>query len=224
LLAGAIVSLVKEERIHVGMGPSGTADDGKLFATEGLRTAGVLFDHEKHSSRPEKEKHTDLEFLVDLQVEDRALGQLSAVLRPLGGERRLTSWTATSHQLPGIPDWLSKHVEQTEKPVVRVVLLTPAHIQESSGPRKLDKEGIATTIAARVDRPLTISGWDMAKGQPKKTRRLAASGSVFWVQLSGTAKDRLLWLKEIWMGNVSDDPQLARDGFGLAAVGIGSAP
>jgi hypothetical protein len=44
------------------------------------------------------------------------------------------------------------------------------------------------------------------------------------VRLSGSPVERRQWLDDVWMANVSDDPQLARDGFGLAAVGIGREP
>ena len=56
--------------------------------------------------------------------------------------------------------------------------------------------------SACVGRPVHVSGWDMAKGQPKPTRRLAPSGSVyFFEKVDGaafTAADAdTLWLMPI---------------------------
>lgn len=148
-------------------------------------------------------------------------------LRPLGGERRLARWRAAEKPaLPKTPDWLLEHVRQdtSSPPVVRVLLLTPAFVKQSLAPDCLSSNG-ARVIAAKVDRPRTISGWDMSTnlphGAPKKTRRLAAAGSVYWVELSGDAQARRRWVEENWMQNIGDDEQLRRDGFGLAALGIG---
>jgi CRISPR-associated protein Cmr3 len=77
-------------------------------------------------------------------------------------------------------------------------------------------------VAACVPRPETISGWDFAKRQPKRTRRVVRAGSVYWLDLEGGPDDRVRWAEEVMMSNVSDAPQDRRDGFGLAAVGVGS--
>jgi CRISPR-associated protein Cmr3 len=203
--------LPREERIHVAIGADGTAEDGKLFSAEGLR---LLLD-----------SWEEVSFLIDLDIRDPALGSLPSGLRPLGGERRLARWRQAERPLlPGVPDWLKTHVAEQENPVVRVIFLTPAYVTSSVAPACLN-DGIATIIAAKVDRPKTISGWDMSKnlphGWPKKTRRLAAAGSVYWVRLSGDAATRVRWVEERWMQNLGDDEQLRRDGFGLAVIGLG---
>ena len=234
LLTGALVALEREERIHVAIGSAGTAEDGMLFGTEGLRTAAAPFDLRTTQERKRAIEAGDTDgppplevsLLVDVAVRDAALGTLPEGVRPFGGERRLSVWRCSNIALPAIPAWLARHVENGERPVVRVVLLTPAHVASSKGPAALDVPGVSTTFATRVDRPITISGWDMAArkpgGEPKPTRRLAAAGSVFWVRLEGPPAARRQWLDRVWMRNVSDDEQSARDGFGLAAVGIGS--
>ncbi len=223
-LAGAITSLVRDERVHVAMTRNGTAEEGKLFATEGLCLEGRLFVDETNG-------YVALQLLLDVDVQEPSLGAVASGIRPLGGERRLSVWTESTqpgHTLPALPPWLNEYVNQDQASLVRVVLLTPAYVESSLGPRMLERAGIAEIVAAKVDRPMIMSGWDLAKnpphGQPKKTRRLADSGSVYWVRLTGDVKARQTWLKEIWMNNISDDPQLARDGFGLAAIGIGGQP
>ena len=77
----------------------------------------------------------------------------------------------------------------------------------------------ATVRSAAVTRPEVVSGWDLAAGRPKKTRRLAASGSVYFIALSGSKLDRHRWCEETWLRCVSDDAQDRRDGFGLAVLG-----
>jgi CRISPR-associated protein Cmr3 len=228
-------SIPREERIHVALGPNGTAEDGKLFAAEGLRLL-----HEKTDQTPQDPNGTgknttwtapeDLSFLLDVTVKAEGLGQMPAGFRPVGGERRLARWSTPEHvTLPSIPDWLLQHVSDNETPVLRVVLLSPAYVESSLTPPCLQSGG-ARVIAAKVDRPRTISGWDMQprkdlpQGWPKKTRRLAAAGSVYWVELSGDRDSRTRWVKEHWMQNIGDDPQLCRDGFGLAVIGIGGKP
>jgi len=211
-LEGSVLALEREERVHVAMGPHGTAKEGKLFATEGLRLEGKRFHQRSHVS---------LELFIDVDVKNEKLGHVAPGLRPLGGERRLSRWSTSKRTFPALPAWLEKHVEQGESALVRVLLLTPAFVASSLGPKRLERPGVAAIVAAKVDRPQVISGWDLAKGGPKKTRRLADTGSVYWVRLSGSPAERRQWVEEVWMRNISDDEQLSRDGFGLAAIGIG---
>lgn len=218
-----VIALPREERIHVALGPLGTAEDGKLFSAEGLR----LFP--RASLGLQEKIPEELSFLIDVEIRDPGLGTLASGIRPLGGERRLSSWrVGDDPPLPtAVPAWLLEHVRRQAAPVLRVLVLTPAYVESSVKPPCLEKDG-ATVIAARVDRPKTLSGWNMAKnlphGEPKKTRRFAAAGSVYWVQLSGDEAHRVRWVEERWMQNLGDDEQLRRDGFGLAVIGIGEAP
>jgi CRISPR-associated protein Cmr3 len=235
LLTGAVVSLDREERVHVALGSGSTALDGMLFVTEGLRSNGSLFDprdrHEREADvargvYPRMDR--ELSFVIDVTIEGEALGGVTPGLRPAGGERRLTHWASTALALPSPPDWLVAHVAAGAETMVRVVLLTPAYLGSSLGPQALDRPGVAKVVAAKVDRPRTVSGWDFShdppRGRPKKSRRLADAGSVYWVALTGTAAERRRWLDDTWMRNLSDDPQFARDGFGLAVVGAGRTP
>ena len=73
--------------------------------------------------------------------------------------------------------------------------------------------------AACIGRPLVVSGWDVAKNQPKATRRLAPAGSVYFVGLDGTPEAIETWVRNVWLACVSDDPRDSLDGFGLAMVG-----
>jgi len=59
----------------------------------------------------------------------------------------------------------------------------------------------------------------MEIGKPKKTRRLAPAGTVYFIEWPVGADVRA-WLNATWMQNVSDSEQDQRDGFGLAAIGV----
>lgn len=225
LLDGGLRSLERNERVHVGMSTLGTAEEGRLFVTTGL-CAQSLDEHERVVSN---------RFLVDVEIGE-GLGSVPVGLRPLGGERRLARWSkvgendaalGTALARPfDLPGWLARHVDTDADVEVRVMLLTPMYVESSLGPRALEVPGVATIVAARVDKPRTLSGWNMASnaapgGAPKKTRNFAQAGTIYWVRLAGTKQQKRVWLDTIWMKNIGDDPQLCRDGFGLAVVGIG---
>ena len=69
-----------------------------------------------------------------------------------------------------------------------------------------------------MDRPV-VSGWDLAQGRPKETKRLAPAGSVYFLELAGEREDIRRWCDEAWLNCVGDGAQDRRDGFGLAALG-----
>jgi CRISPR-associated protein Cmr3 len=108
-----------------------------------------------------------------------------------------------------------------------VVLITPALFEEGWRPRLAPgtplgpAEGVTQVrlVAACVGRPLVFSGWDLAKQQPKRTRRAAPAGSVYWLQLSGPPAARCAWIQRAWAQAASDAEEDRRDGFGVAAIG-----
>jgi CRISPR-associated protein Cmr3 len=187
--------LLHERRVHVALDPvTGTGEDGKLFQTDGLRFA-------EYGCSGAGERRMGL--LVECDHPDLQPG-----LMTLGGERRVSLFA----RLAGAsPVW--------EAPVVRerarVVLLTPAVFGRGAIPESI--EG-AKVVAAAVGRAQVMSGWDMALGGPKPTRRMVPAGSVYWVELAGLDPD--VWAKKIHLRAISDDVQDRRDGFGLAAVGV----
>jgi CRISPR-associated protein Cmr3 len=107
----------------------------------------------------------------------------------------------------------------------RLLLLTPAIFENgylpgwSGGSWPLGGDVEATVRAAAVPRPAILSGWNLETGRPKPTRRLAAAGSVYFLELQGTDEAIHQWCDAAWLGCVSDDEQDRRDGFGLAALG-----
>ena len=80
--------------------------------------------------------------------------------------------------------------------------------------------GEAAAIAVR--RPQVVSGWDLAVGKPKPSRRLAPAGTVFFLSVQGDESALDAWIEHTWMQCISDDDQDRRDGFGLAVLGTWS--
>lgn len=226
--AGGLGSLPREHRVHVKIGATSTAEDGMLFETVGLR---FLSANEGGSLR-ERLRARELGLACEVGVpQDVDASGLRNGVGPFAGERRLVRW---SHEeaplLPATPPAaLLAHLRSGEPTVsVRVVLLTPAIFAagwkpgEAEGQLLASRDGVKVTLdAAIVPRPETISGWDFAKNGPKATRRVVSSGSVFWLKLEGDGEARAKWAEGVWMQNVSDDAQDRRDGYGLAALGVG---
>lgn len=216
LFPEALGPLERESRVHVAIGATGTAVDGQLFETEGLRL---------HGKTP---RGSDVE--LALRVEAGALEgrKLSEGIGPLGGERRLVRWCSTDAPLPTIPVWLRQAAREGTRTTLRVLLVTPAIFAggfqpSDTSPLLRPREGLRSKlIAASVGQPLTVSGWSLRDRKPKPSRRAANAGSVYWVELEGDADAREAWLEEVWMQNVSCDEQDRRDGWGLAALGVAS--
>jgi CRISPR-associated protein Cmr3 len=83
-----------------------------------------------------------------------------------------------------------------------------------------DGAGKLVLRAAFVDRPIAVSGWDLAEGRPKRTDRMAPAGSVFFVARRdggtfGEQDARALWLAAI--GGRTEE------GFGRVVPGIWTA-
>lgn len=221
LTAGGIKALPRERRVHVKIGADGVAEDAMLFETDGLR---FTRDDKAHPIAG----GTELGLYLDASGEAVPRAGLGA----FAGERRLVRWEASTVALPAMPDALKEHLAATAATVrVRVVLLTPGSFAAGSQPSNAagapfgSRDGVtAKMVASIVQRPETISGWDFAAGKPnaqKPTRRLVSAGSVFWIDLTGPAAARLAWAEAVWMHNVSDGEQDRRDGYGLAALGVG---
>jgi len=190
-------ALVHERRIHVAIDPhTGTAEDGKLFQTDGLR-------FEQHVGPPFQVER----LAVAIRCDDPAL---RPGLATLGGERRLS----VLQPLASDPTWAAPSLGESRR--ARVVLLTPALFDSGAIPATIAG---ATVVAAAVGRPQVVSGWDMAVRGPKATRRMAPAGSVYWVELpaNNAPSD---WAKKVHFQSISDQEQDQRDGFGLAAVGV----
>lgn len=190
------------ERMHVSIDEStGTAREGALFGTSSL------------------------------DFQDGQGGQLGLLFRteatltpgtvPFGGERRLSRLSTVDAAFPACPDEVVRHIRDTG--CLRLILVTPAIFEQGWHPTRLldSPEPVSVELcAAAVGRPTVLSGWDLQRGQPKPTRRLAPAGSVYFLKLGGTPDQRQEWAERHWLTPVSDHDQDCRDGLGLAALGI----
>ena len=208
-------ALVREQRTHVSIAPgSQTAADGMLFTTESLR-----FTLTQKGSAPR-----EFCLLFTCDNPHHVKHPLQAGLVTFGGERKLSILAETNKLLPQfrpeLVDALTK-CRDSEPRLARIILLTPALFPDGFAPKWIGYESVPV-VAAAVQRPQIVSGWDFAKNAPKRNRRMAPAGSVYWVELPPDLNIND-WLSKVWMkclGNqmTEQDP---RDGFGLCVVGVG---
>jgi CRISPR-associated protein Cmr3 len=185
----------RRRQSHVGIDPETlTAKEAILFAEEVVEP----FDREGR-------------FALGLEVE---LPEAIALERvTLGGDRRLVELAELDRALFEPPAELLAAF-RAGAPGLRLVLVTPARFEAGWLPDGFDAvdgeyrgslpgiEGELVLRAAFVDRPIAVSGWDLAEGKPKRTDRMAPAGSVFFVARRDggpfTERDaRALWLAAI---------------------------
>lgn len=207
--------LEQDRRMHVAIdSATGTHMDGALFGVSSL-----VFRSRRSEEKLDKVEQLSLAFRCEHPDMKAGLGYL-------GGKNQLAIYTQASAGLwPTCPPALVNHVRKNDQAGIRVMLATPGIFEAGWRPRALLESGKAHGVeiqlkAAKVDRPLTLSGWDYASKQMKKTRRAVPAGAVYWLELQGGADPREAWLREQWLQAISDDEQDCRDGFGLAVMGV----
>ncbi len=201
-----------ESRFHASIDPeTGTVHEekGAFFQTIGLDFV----------TRTEKTGFKNLKKL-GLAVETQAKN-LKNGLGFMGGERRVVGWHQSEKSLPSCPLSLTEQIVKDRH--CRLILLTPAYFVKGWLPTRFlaETDGVHPILyGVAVGRPQVVAGWDMALGKPKPARRLAAAGTVFFLELSGTDDAIAKWVEKTWMSSVSDEKQDCLDGFGLAVLGV----
>lgn len=229
-LPGPMKALINEDRMHVGIDPqTHAAREGALYSTVGLR-----FDGAKHEGSEDKAR-----FALGFAVGSGGPGPLTPGLVRLGGEGRISRLApGTATQMP-VPDDALQQALAQHTGTIRVLLLTPGLFAQGWRPSEDTLRRIfgpdARLVAACVDLPLTVSGWEIRinpqrkPGQekemgPKASRRAVPAGSVYWVETSLKGPDLI---QMAWMQSLCDpDPriegeQAIRDGFGRMLLGVG---
>lgn len=215
----------KETRTHVGIEPaSQTALDGALYQTRGLEFT--------YQAKAPKMGGKRLALAIWT-----AADALQEGLIPFGGERRLTHWRRSANlvntEFAGGKQAVIEKVKQSREGssyYCRLTLLTPAHFSDGYRPSWLLKIQPDTKVELKgvaINRAQVVSGWDFDRtksdhGQPKATRRLAPSGSVYFLKMTCDERQIEDWCDRIWLNCVSDDLQSRRDGFGLTMLGAWS--
>lgn len=201
-----------DRRTHVAIDSvTLAADPGRLFQTEGLD-----FD-------PTNRWLEDKAPGSGLRLLARCGEPLPAGLVHLGGERRLAALHPEPESAwPGPPqDWFDQIVRAGG---LTLTLLTPAIFSAGYRPGWLGDDLVGEAphapglslhlVAAAVGRWQPHSGWDLARGQPRPTRKLIGAGATFWFRLIGRPDPKAL--AALWLTSLCDVEQDRRDGFGLA--------
>ncbi|MCS7041640.1 MAG: hypothetical protein NZR01_02495 [Bryobacteraceae bacterium] len=189
----------KDPRIGIGLSSvTRSVEKSRLFTAEAVafRTAihPVPADEEDRNGDSEREGVQQKEEAMFRQPVD--VGLLAAVegcTPPQDGMVRLGAdgRAAAVKPLDGFrepePDWARILRERR----LRLVLAAPGLFaggwlpegaKEQNGSILFDLHGVrGRVVAAAVARAETVSGWDLAREQPKRAQRCAPAGSVYWL-------------------------------------------
>lgn len=214
-LAGKPVSVRDEAlgttrrvQVHVGIRPEElTSDDGVLFSHDVVETLDPTG-----------------EWALGVEV---ALpgGELPKVAT-LGSDSRLSRVESLPPTLFE-PPARALEAFRAPSPAVRLVAVSPLCFAKgwlpdgfvnTNGEYRGRLAGLDVVLrAAFVPRPIHVSGWDMAKGEPKPTSRMVPPGAVYFFERAdgqpfGEAEAKALWLAAL--GTRSDE------GFGRVVPGV----
>ncbi len=175
-----------DERVGVGLDPNlRRADDGKLFSIQ-----GVDFREE-----------TGFAVAVDgAELPENDL------LR-FGGDGRGARLLAAEYEPPAVS--LEAIAEAGR---ARLVLTTPGLFPDGWRLPGMAEDGCfelmgvrGRIVAAAVARAEVVSGWDLARWQPKTAQRAAPAGSVYWVEE--------LWATSEQLGKLADHGLWPAEGY-----------
>jgi CRISPR-associated protein Cmr3 len=197
----------KDPRIGIGLSPiTRSVEEGRLFTAE-----AVAFRQSIHGRN------------------GPAAGLLTAVsgatppsrgLVRLGGDGRAAVIHAVQSFSAPEPDWAA--IAKSSR--CRLVLATPGIFEGGWRPNgvtrnkdefRFDLHGVrGVLVAAAVARAEVVSGWDLAREQPKPARRVVPAGSVYWLDNLETDEQSLRNLLErgLWPEPCTDPPRRA-EGF-----------
>jgi CRISPR-associated protein Cmr3 len=220
-----------DTRVGVGLEASTrSVAEGRLFTTQ-----AVAFTQR---GRRIKDEHSEKEYPADFDMGFVAV--VASVDAPteglvrLGGDGRGAALHPVQEPLPEID--LQKILETRR---CRMVLTSPGifangWLPTGAKPEEKRKDGAVRfelcgvsgwIVCAAVPRFEVISGWDLAKWQPKPALRAAPTGSVYWLELDdsvtaeglGKLAERGLWTEEEYDRN----PRRA-EGFNWLAFAVWS--
>lgn len=190
-----------DHRVGVGLdAEQGRAADGRLFSVQAV------------AMQKRETSGFDVGFLASISGADLPKRGL---LR-LGGDGR----GAELH--PTAPTELTAdHAALCSQRRCRIVLTTPGLFTDGWRLPGCDADGRfnlhgvhGKLVCAAVPRSETISGWDLARHEPKAAQRVAPSGSVYWVdELDATPADlNKLAAAGLW-GDPCEDAARRAEGF-----------
>lgn len=184
-----------DTRIGVGLDAERRrADDGKLFSAQAVALA------------------PDLGFLVGVRgAEPSTTGTVR-----LGGDARAAAIQCVDY-VPAAPDLDT--LARARR--CRIVLTAPGlfaagwRLPGASPDGRWQLGDVSGRIVcAAVPRAEVVSGWDLARWQPKPARRAAPTGSVYWIEELEATPDALRKLVETGLWTVpQENPQRRAEGF-----------
>jgi CRISPR-associated protein Cmr3 len=212
-----------DHRVGVGLdAATRRAADGRLFSVQAV---GMV----KQGHRIGTDEQTGKPILADYDV--GFLAAISGAVPPkdgtvrLGGDGRAAAVHAVEASVPA-----QDYEAVAAAPGCRLVLTTPGLFergwlpagvtQEPDGAYRFDLHGVkGRLVCAAVPRAEVVSGWDLAKWQPKPARRAAPTGSVYWLaDLEATPEAlRKLAGQGLWSDPCEDTVRRA-EGFNRAAI------
>ena len=167
-------------------------------------------------------------FIVDYECRE-VLSETGGLLK-LGGEGKSFVYGHSNFDI----NLLSSHLESVKTAIqstsrFKLYFATPTIFQQGWLPswliairfrvsiRCTVRRILNSSYTAAVGKPISVGGWNMAKGEAKPTHRAVPAGSVYYFELSdGNRIDDLI--AAFHYKNISDER--SEEGFGLALIGI----
>jgi CRISPR-associated protein Cmr3 len=195
-------------QVHVGIRPEElTSDDGALFSHDVVETL---------------DPSGEWALGVEVALPPGELPKLAT----LGSDSRLSRVESLPTTLFDPPERVLEAF-RAHSPGLRLVAISPLCFTKgwlpdgfvnTNGEYRGKVAGLDVILrAAFVPRPIHVSGWDMAKGEPKPTSRMVPPGAVYFFdrtdgQPFGEADAKALWLSAL--GTRTDE------GFGRVVPGV----
>ena len=196
-----------DERVGVGLSAdTRSAADGRLFTTRAVAMK------------------KNVGFAVAVFTVPDATEPLAGGLLRLGGDGRAARISPVSIHWPE-PDWNAL----CEQRRCRLVLTAPGLFTQGwlpngftpeAGGWRFELHGVQGRLqAASVARSETVSGWDLARWQPKTAQHVAPTGSVYWLDELQATPDalRALVAQGLWHTPCEDETRRA-EGFNRAQL------
>jgi len=160
-------------------------------------------------------RYKDLSIVVDfegLEIEN------SGILK-LGGEGKIATFQK-------IKDIKLPSINSINSNIFKLVLLTPAIFKNGWYPDFLNEqfegefEGIKLKlIAAAIDKPQYIGGWDIQNNKPKPMFKVVPAGSVYYFELKNEKDRNKIFEKFNYQSIVTIDDKYKKEGYGVVVIG-----
>ena len=218
--AGGYISCDNLRKYLLGQTSGLTSENSGFIIDE--PKVGITRDHKTLTAaegmlyRINMKRFNDLEFGFVVDVEGVDQLPKSALIK-LGGEGKSFTYNEETTQQPDpllASDRARIHNAIDKSKKFKLYLATHAIFDDGWLSKCL--HGAIELITAAVGNYVTIGGWDVANGNPKKAYRAVPAGSVYYFRLiNGTKAETVLdYLHD---KNIGD--QRTQEGFGLAYVG-----